>query len=238
MHLHNISGGVLGGDQLELIVNVQANAYAQLTSTSATRLYRNRPGMPPSKQTTTIHIEENGLLEYLPDPLIPFAGARYHQQTQITLGNGAGLFWWETVAPGRTARDEIFDYTQLNISCQISTTDRPIAQEQIRLEPQQQCLSSLARLGPYQYFCTFYICKIGVEATRWSQLENELQAIAQQLTQPEEIRWGISTLTAHGLIVRALSKRGTNIHAGLLAFWCRATQALYDREALAPRKIY
>ena len=48
-------------------------------------------------------VAENDLLELLPDPLIPFAGSAYQQQTQIDLADNAGLFWWETIAPGREA---------------------------------------------------------------------------------------------------------------------------------------
>jgi urease accessory protein len=238
VHLHNISGGVLGGDQLELAIDVRRGAYAQITSTSATRIYRSRPESAPAQQITQIQVAENGLLEYVPDPLIPFAGARYRQQTNITLAQGAGLFWWETVAPGRTARGELFDYDMLQIGCEISAAGRPIAIEQIKLEPQQQRFSSRVRLGPYNYFCSFFICKVGLAAAHWLQLEKELNIIAQQLTVPDEIRWGVSTLTAHGLIIRALSKRGTALPAGLLTFWRAATQALYGREAIPPRKIY
>lgn len=238
VHLHNISGGVLGGDQLEIEIDVRRDAYAQITSTSATRIYRSHPASPHAQQTTQVKVAENGLLEYVPDPLIPFAGARYRQQTNITLAQGAGLFWWETVAPGRTARGELFDYDMLQIGCEVSAAGRPIAIEQIKLEPHRQRLSSLARLGPYNYFCSFFICKVGLEPTHWLQLEKDFNAIAQQLTVPDEIRWGVSTLTAHGLVIRALSKRGTALPAGLLTFWRAATQALYGREAIPPRKVY
>ena len=238
VHLHNISGGVLGGDQLEIDIDVRDGAYAQLTSTSATRIYRSHPTSLPARQTTQIQVAENALLEYVPDPLIPFAGARYQQQTSIKLARGAGLIWWETVAPGRIARGELFDYDMLHIGCEISAEGRPIAIEQVKLEPHQQRFASLARLGPYHYFCSFFVCKVGLEPAYWLQLEKEFSAIAQQLSKPDEIRWGVSTLTAHGLIIRALSKQGTALPAGLLTFWRTATQALYNREAILPRKIY
>lgn len=44
--MHNLSGGVLGGDLLELSVEVGNGACAQLASTGATRLYRCRPDAP------------------------------------------------------------------------------------------------------------------------------------------------------------------------------------------------
>ena len=238
VHLHNISGGVLGGDALSLAVKVEDGAYAQLTSTSATRLYRSRVDKALAIQTNTLTIEQNGLLEYLPDPLIPFAGARYQQNTSIELAQNAGLFWWETVAPGRLAKGECFEYDVLEMSLKISVQGKPIALEHLKLEPASRPLSSLARLGPYRYFCSFYICKNGVDAKVWQDLEKLLCEVAQQLSSPDEISWGVSTLVAHGVVVRAVSKEGRAIATGLPAFWKAAKLALYEREATLPRKVY
>jgi len=98
---------------------VGEGAHAQITTTSATRIYRNRVDMPPSYQLNEITVAENGLLELLPDPLIPFAQSAYQQRTAIRLAEGAGLFWWETVTPGREARDECFDYDLLGLEVDI-----------------------------------------------------------------------------------------------------------------------
>jgi len=238
VHVHNISGGVLGGDQLGLEVDVEQGAHAQLTSTGATRLYRTRPGVPDSKQTGRVTVREGALLEYLPDPLIPFSGSRYQQQMRIELDSSAGLFWWETVAPGRVAQGEQFAYEQLLLDLHISTQGRSIAIERLKLEPHCRALSSLARLGPYSYFCSFYICRVGLEAVHWSNLEKELGALAQELSCPGEISWGVSTLVAHGLVMRAVSRQGRDIPPGLLAFWRAAKRYLYDEEPVPPRKIY
>jgi urease accessory protein len=238
VHLHNLSGGVLGGDELKLEVTVGPGAYAQLTTTSATRIYRSLPHTSMARQTNSIKVEQDGLLEYLPDLLIPFAEARYWQHTRIELADGAGLFWWETVTPGRTARDELFRYHALHLGSEIVARGRPLAIEHIKLEPASRSLSSPARLGPYTYFCTLYICKVGLDATYWSQMESELSLLAGQLSSPGEVSWGASALVAHGLVVRGLSRQGRDLAAGLLAFWRAARIALYGREALPPRKIY
>ncbi len=238
VHLHNISGGILGGDQLALHVEVGAGAYAQLTSTSATRIYRTRPTLPPARQENTILVQEGALLEYLPDPLIPFADARYRQHTSITLAKDAGLFWWEIVAPGRVAMHEVFDYDMLQMELVISAQSRPIAIERFTLEPHHRPLTSAARLGPYHYTCSFYICRVGLAAERWSKLEQELSQLACQLTQQGAINWGVSTLVAHGLIIRAVSRQGRDIAPGLQAFWHRAKLAIYGQPAIPPRKMY
>ncbi len=238
VHVHNISGGVLGGDQLTLDVEIGSHAYAQLTSTSATRIYQCRPGLPTSTQTNSTHIARDGLLEYLPDPIIPFAGSQYIQHTHIELATGAGLFWWETLAPGRTAREEIFAYTLLQLNLDITTEGRPIAIERLKLEPAKQQLFSSVRFGTYRYCGSFYICKVGVDNATWLRLEQELSTTAQQLTVPSVTSWGVSSLVAHGLVIRVLSFGGKDISAGLLTFWRQAKMALYGCEAHPPRKIY
>jgi urease accessory protein len=238
VHMHNLSGGVLGGDRLELEVHAGAHARAQLTSTGATRIYRRREGLPPAIQRTSIKVHEHGLLEYLPDPLIPFAGSRYCQDTRIELAEGAGLFWWETVAPGRDAAGEVFAYDLLQISLDLRALDRPIALERLRLEPALRPLSSPARLGPYRYFATFYICRVGVDPARWSALEAELSDEAQRRSCAGVEIWGVSTLPAHGLVVRALSRSGSAIAAGLPSFWHTARRELYGQAVALPRKLY
>jgi urease accessory protein len=238
VHLHNLSGGILGGDQLTLDVDIGPQASAQLTTTGATRLYRCRPEMSAAVQTTTIHVQRGGLLEYLPDPLIPFAGSCYRQQTTIELAEDAGLFWWETIAPGRTARGELFAYDQLHIGTKITSQGRPLAIERYTLEPQQQRLASLARLGPYTYFCNMYICRVGLETANWLKLERTLNTLAYQISTPGSIVWGVSSLVAHGLVVRGVGCQGYTLVGGLTRFWQEAKQALYGREAIPPRKVY
>lgn len=238
VHLHNISGGILGGDRLKIHIEVELGATAQVTSTGATRLYRSRPDAPDAEQAIDVQIGTNGLLEYLPDPLIPFAGSRYRQSTRITLADDAGLFWWETIAPGRVACGELFAYDLLQVRFDLAALGKPIAREHFVLEPRQRTLSALARLGLYRYLSSFYICRVGLETTRWLGLEEQLSALAEEHSQPGETIWGVSSLVAHGLVIRGLSRQGWDIAASLVAFWRAAKQALYGQDIHPPRKIY
>jgi urease accessory protein len=238
VHLHNLSGGVLAGDRLELKVEVGPRAAVQLTSTGATRIYRSPQAAAVARQTIQMHVEDDGLLEYLPDQLIPFAGSRYCQDTQIVLGKNAGLFWWETIAPGREASDEVFAYKLLQLKTSIRAGGKPLALENMKLEPTRRSLLSLARFGSYRYLSSFYICRTGIEPERWRELEKQLAAMGHEWSQPSKIVWGVSTLRANGLVVKALSVKGRDIAARLLDFWRTAKRFLYDQEAVLPRKVY
>ncbi|PYT29115.1 MAG: hypothetical protein DMG58_16920 [Acidobacteria bacterium] len=155
---------VLEGDRLSVELDVRPSARAQVTSTGATRLYRSRPEAEPAEFTMYVRAHEGALLEYLPDPLIPFAGSRYRQRTVVNLEHDAGLFWWDTVAPGREARGEVFSYHHLHLSFALRVDGIPVAIERGDLDPIARPLQSAARLGPYRYFSTFYVCTYEVRA--------------------------------------------------------------------------
>jgi urease accessory protein len=237
VHLHNVSGGILGGDQLSLSVEVGPAANALVTTTGATRVYRCSGKASGASQHNKLFVAENGLLEYLPDELIPFGGARFLQDSVVKLEDGAGLFWWEIVTPGREARQEIFEYENLEMRARIEAPSRLIAAEAICLSPVGQEISSLARLGPYRYFATFYICRAGIEAKFWRHLENILMEAVHRRTHHGEILWSVSTLVSDGLVVRCVSRNGREILPGLRELWSRAKVHLYGREAILPRKV-
>src|SRR5438105_4753818 len=78
-HLNNVSGGVLGGDHLSLNIEVGPEAQAQVTTTGATRMYAPQREAADAVCETNIHLHARALLEYVPDPVIPFRDARAEQ---------------------------------------------------------------------------------------------------------------------------------------------------------------
>ncbi len=235
-HLHNVSGGVLDSDDLRLRVEVDPGANAQITTTGATRLYRSRSGGAVARQRTEIHVGERGLLEYLPDPLIPYAHSRFEQSAAIELEAGATLFWWETFAPGREASGEVFEYHVLRNSLELRAGGALVAREQFAIEPGLRDPTSAARLGRFRYFSTFYICQAGRDAASWLALESQLGDLAEELSRAGEVLWGVSTLAGSGLAIRGVALKGRELN--MVPFWRMAKWALCGRAAAIPRKIY
>ncbi len=237
VHLHNVSGGVLGGDRLALSVRVGPGASAQLTTTGATRIYRSRRDSPPAVQTNEVVVDENGLLEYVPDAIIPFSGAQFQQTTRIQLSPGAGLFWWEILAPGREARGECFAYRRVGLRTEIRAGGRLIAFENVDLEPGEIRMDAIARLGVYRYWTTFYVCHAGVEPANWLAAEAHLREAAAPWCKKGEMLWSVSTLPAYGLAIRGLARGGREILPALKALWSSAKVFLYGRAPILPRKV-
>ncbi len=243
VHLHNVSGGVLSGDRLSMDVSVGAGARVQLTTTGATRVYRNRAGSADSEQLVSIRVGEGALLEYLPDVLIPFAASRHVQRTSITLDRGATLCWWETLAPGRQARGERFAFERLRIESDIHAAGgqhaggRPVVRERFLLEPAVRPLSSTARMGEYTHLATFYALHPGAAPEFWRALEDKLNDAAMRRTEPGRAVWGATTLIAEGVLVRGLAASHRDIPAALAEFWSIARRFITGEDAVPPRKV-
>jgi urease accessory protein len=236
-HLHNVSGGLLGGDQLALKVNLGERARVQLTTTGATRIYRPHPHAPPATQSNEFTLNEGALLEHVPDAIIPYAGARFSQGTTIHLAQGAGIFWWEILVPGREAHGESFAYDSVEMKADVIALGQPIASERVRIEPLKRSTQSFGRLGPYGTWATFCIARVGPSAAEWLALEQELRTQAQPLTKHGETLWGISALPAHGVMVRCVAVHGRHVLPGLQTLWQTAKQRLYGCDAVPPRKV-
>lgn len=245
VHLHNVSGGVLAGDNLLLDVEVGGGASAQITTTGATRLYRHRAGFADSSQHTTVSIGDGAMLEYLPDAVIPYAGSRHTQRTEILLGAGSTMFWWEILAPGRQAMGEVFAFDRLRLEMQIRTAEKPLLIENFLLEPRARPLESAARLGRYTHMANFYAVQTGRSPSSWRDLENLLNEFAGAAfigtTMSDEGRrsssiWGASALAADGVIVRGLSLTARDVPATLAGAWSIARRFLTGEDAAPPRK--
>ena len=238
VHLHNVSGGVLAGDRLALDVEVEAGAAAQITTTGATRLYRHRAGTVDSEQTARFSVGDGALLEYLPDAVIPYAGSRHVQRTEILLGRGSTLFWWEALAPGRLAAGERFAFDRLRVHTEIHAGSRPVLREDYLLEPKQTQLSATVRMFKYSHSATLCAVQEGQPPAFWRALEDRLNHIADSRTWPGKAVWGASTLASDGIIVRGLSGSGCQLHETLLEFWSAARLSITGEDAVPPRKIY
>ncbi len=238
VHLHNVSGGVLSGDQLTLNIDVGRSSVVQVTTTGATRLYRHCAGSPDSWQQTTIHVAEGALLEYLPDLLIPFAGSRHFQRTSIVLDPGAALFAWDILAPGRQASGEMFAFESLRIKTELRSASRPLLLENLVLEPALRPLTSLGRMGPYTHLANFYACSVGVPAAKWKDLARTLDDFCGTHSRPGVMIWGSSALVADGVVVRGLGVSARELPATLAAVWKIAKRFLTGEDAVLPRKVY
>jgi urease accessory protein len=239
VHLNNVSGGVIAGDQLEMRADLGAESQAQITTIGATRIYRRRAGAGEARNWAHFELAEYSLLELLPDPIIPYDGSCFEQKTTVSLARGATLFCWEVLTPGREASGEVFRFEQLRMETEIRAAGIPIAIDRAWLDPAQRPLESAARLGNCRYLATFYACRAGEPSVTWRRLEECLYATACRISQSGDgVRWGISSLVRDGVVVRGMAPGGPPLLGGLREFWQAARLLLTGAPATPPRKVY
>jgi urease accessory protein len=235
-HVHNLSGGILDTDSLSMQVDVGPRALSQITSTGATRVYRSRSPLSRASQRIHARVAAEACLEYLPDQLIPFAGSRFDQVVRVEIEPRGSLIWWDRVAPGREASDEIFRFESLTSNFELMAGGEAIATERWTLSPLVQRMDSSARLGPFRHFASCYVCRAGEPAGYWKNFESELQTTADRLS-GIEVLWGVTSLRAHGLVIRGVAINGRSLASGLVEIWKVAKWILCGRAATLPRKV-
>lgn len=90
LYLQSSSGGVYGGDDLGLSVDVADRARVHLTTQASTIVHDARGG-PTARQEVTLRVAPGAWLEYCPDPAILMAGARHANHVSAELGEGSVL---------------------------------------------------------------------------------------------------------------------------------------------------
>lgn len=149
VYVQNPTGGVFGGDRLRIALNCHQRARVHLTTQSATKVYRS--DRAAARQELCLRLSEGAYVEYVPDALIPQAGADYEQVTRIELGLEAVLIVAETIAPGRVGYGERFAYRRLVLQT-VACRDRDeLFAERLRLEPGRARPDLPGVLGAFDY---------------------------------------------------------------------------------------
>jgi urease accessory protein len=146
----NATAGIFAGDELDFRVGLEPSSSVLLTSPSASRIYT----MPTGEATLKQHITVNSgaWLEWMPELFIPQRDCRYRQLTTLDVARGGGLYFVETLAPGRVAHGETFAFDQLQWSTRIRYDGALVLSENYRMSPHDQSLRDLKTGGQAFYF--------------------------------------------------------------------------------------
>jgi urease accessory protein len=100
-------GGVAGGDDLDITVNIQTGAHALITTPGATRFYKTSGDA--AIQRTTVKMKDGARLEWLPLENIAYNGCLAENKLQLQLAPTAELIGWDITALGLPAADQPFE---------------------------------------------------------------------------------------------------------------------------------
>lgn len=206
LYLLNATAGILEGDQLEISLRLEKGTHALVTTPAATRVHPTPSG--EARQRTTLSVGPGATLEYLAEPVLPYAGAVFHQETEITLDDGAVLFYADLLGPGRLGRGESFAYRLYENQLRIVDPEGVLVQERFRLVPSERPLEESGVMEGFSHLGTLYLfCP---ESARMRLLT------AFRSVERVDLFWGVTLLSRRGLAVRALAHDTPALHGFFL----------------------
>ena len=125
-------GGVVGGDRLNICVDVNSNEHALITTPAAGKFYRSAG--PVARQEQVIKVAPKGTLEWFPSENIIFSGAKAQIKTKIELSRDSNFMGWEISCLGRPASNENFSQGELDQRFEIWREGRPLQIERLSLK--------------------------------------------------------------------------------------------------------
>jgi urease accessory protein len=155
LNIANPTAGFFDGDRVDTEITVKPGARLVLATPAASRVYRTRSSKAASN-IQQFHVEENASLEWIPEPLIPHAGASYLQSSRIFLHASSSLLFSEWLAPGRVAMGEIFAYQNLRWELDLRIDGDLIARERYDLRPNHHSLEALRARFPAAHYLSVY----------------------------------------------------------------------------------
>jgi urease accessory protein len=107
---HNVlvhpPGGLVGGDTLDIQVNVASGAHGLVSTPGATRFYKS--GGHPALQQVVAHVADHARLEWLPLEAIAYNDCEATNRAVFHLAPSAELIAWDVTALGLPSSDQAF----------------------------------------------------------------------------------------------------------------------------------
>lgn len=222
VYLLHPPGGVVGGDQLTLDVDVNTAGHALITTPAAGKFYRSDGRCSQLQQT--LNIECGSTLEWLPQESILFSACQLDMKTIVQLQPGANFIGWEIVCLGRPASKELFEQGNARQAFEIWRDRQPLILERAQLEGNAEVLS--ARWGLQNYPVSGTMMAVNAD--------NEIvQAV--RANPPSLDGLFSATLIDDVLVCRVLCRQAESARHAFIHVWTVLRPALLHRQACEPR---
>jgi len=220
------SGGLVGGDLIELTATAEINAVVQMTAQAAEKIYRS--GGPDSRIEVSLEAETGAWLEWLPQETIVFDDARLRRRTSAEVATGARLLAGEILVLGRGAMGETVRTGLVRDDWQVRRDGRLTWADAFCLDGDiAGTVDHPAGLGHARAVAT--VVFVADDAGDYLQTARDLLDTA-----PEGVRTG-TTLVNGVLVVRFLSTDPYPLRGAFGDFWAGFRHAAAGLPAELPR---
>ncbi|WP_256300903.1 urease accessory protein UreD [Haloarchaeobius salinus] len=222
------TGGIAQGDRLDVTVEVEGDAVAHVSTGAATKVQSMSCNYAAAE--TRLEVGTGGHLDYVPEPTIVNADARYCNELSLTLEDGATAVVGDVVVPGRLARGERFAFERYLSRLTVTGPDGLLVTDTTHLAPGERDPTVAGVLDEFEVYGTLYVLAPNRDTAAMSD------AIHAAVDDGEACAGAAELPNGAGVSVRALAGRSETVQAALHLAWDRARRTLLDAPAPAGRK--
>ena len=228
VYLLTTTGGMLGGDRLDIHVVLEPGAQVGLTTASATKVHPSTD--PPAEQSLVIELGPGSSLEYLPEPTILFREARWRQRTIVRRAADSRLLFTEGWSAGRVARQEVFAFSCLETSVEVYTAERLSLFDRMRIRPVSYPHQHLGLWVGRPHLLTMCLLQATYPSPTW------LRTVQAELTADDALI-GLSQLATPGFVARILTDEVETMTHVAHRLWRKIREDLWGERWSSWRKL-
>lgn len=221
VYLLHPPGGVVGGDRLDINLELKQGSHALLTTPGATKFYLSAGETAIQQQV--FNVADNAVLEWLPQENIFFPGAIVKNSLRLNLQGSARAAVWEIQCLGRPVINEIFDTGSLDSHWQVYRDNKPLLIERLRVDKDK--LDVLSQLDSCPVAGTFIVSNADngvIESLRDQAYSDNNGTLAM-------------TLIEDLLIIRYLGNSTEQARRWFAEIWSKARMPCLQTKAVVPR---
>ncbi|SHG46381.1 urease accessory protein [Cognatishimia maritima] len=122
--LINTSGGLTGGDQIDIVAQAGAGSSLTLTTQAAERAYRSQDGR--ARMHTDLTIDTDAQINWLPQEMILFEGSALDRRLTVDIADNGRFLMVEPIIFGRTAMGETLTSVSFKDRVRINRQGKPL----------------------------------------------------------------------------------------------------------------
>jgi len=169
-------------------------------------------------------LDENAYLEYLPDPVIPHAHARFITTTHIRMPSSATLLYSEIMMGGRKyhGEGELFEYDLFSSTVQATRPDgAELFTEKFVIQPHAQNVRQVGVMGTFDVFANVLLL------TPKQHADTVFEQVPAVVNVEEQWAAGVSRLPNNaGLVFKVLGQETESVQAKVREFWSIVRQTV------------